>query len=216
MTPSPKCCRVRSNVPYQDGSCHHLQNQILQRSQQQHLHICLLAVQPYQPRHIKAGNSSHEGHNSSHQQRRTTYQERRNRHALDQIRCCHGNGFRQLLSLPHHDDWSLVQQRFFTIHPKTGQTIQPQCFQKNDQTHVPSAHLNVHNFFSFSSQPEAKEQPQQCQDKKEHRWQHDLTSQASFFYALELSQPRCTDHGTQISQLLFSVIFAQWDSDLLG
>jgi hypothetical protein len=34
-------------VPCQDGSCHCPQNQILQRSQQQHPHICLLAVQPY-------------------------------------------------------------------------------------------------------------------------------------------------------------------------
>jgi hypothetical protein len=172
------------HVPGQDGSSHHPQNQILQRNKQQHPHICLLAIQQNQPRHIQTSNSGYERSHSSHWQRRTTYQERRDWHALDQIGRGNGHVLMWLLSLPHHDDWSLVQQRLFTIHPKTGQTIQPQRFQKNDQTHVLLAHPIVHNSFSFPPRPKPRKQPQQCQDKKERRWQHDLTSQASPLCAL--------------------------------
>ncbi len=121
---------------------------------------------------------------SSHRQRCTTYQERRNWHSLNQIGCDNGHVPRQLLSLPHHDDRLLVQRCIFTIHSKTGRTTQPQRFQKNNQRHVPPAHPNVHNSFSFPPRPEAKEQPQQCRDKKECRWRHDLTSQASPLCAL--------------------------------
>ncbi len=46
----PNVVRQLQHVPCQDRSCHRTQNQILQRSQQQHPHICFLAVQPYQPR----------------------------------------------------------------------------------------------------------------------------------------------------------------------
>jgi hypothetical protein len=47
-------------VSTQDGSSHHLQNQILQRSKQQHPNISLLAIQQNQPRHIQASNSGYE------------------------------------------------------------------------------------------------------------------------------------------------------------
>ncbi len=111
--------------------------------------------------------------------------------------------------------WS--SKAFFALHLKTGQTIQPQRFQKNDRTHVPPAHPSIHNSFSFPPRPrpKAKKQPQQCQDKKKLRWQHDLASQVSPLCTLELSQPRSTNRGTQISQQLFFSHFAQWDSDLL-
>jgi hypothetical protein len=38
------------------------------------------------------------------------------------------------------------------------------------KTHDPLAHPNIHNSFKFPPRPKAKEQPQQCRDKKKCRW----------------------------------------------
>jgi hypothetical protein len=186
------------HVPCQDGSCHHPQNQILLRSQQRHPlsafwqfnhinHVTLKQV-------LAAMNDTIQaiGKDVLHFKKEETVMLSIRSGAAMAIFL--GNCLVCLIMMIGR--WS--SNTFLQYIRKTVQTIQPQCFQKNNQAHVPLPHPNIHNSFSFPPRPEAREQPQQCQDKKEHRWQHDSTSQASSFCAPQLSQSCSTDRGTQI------------------
>ena len=61
------------------------------------------------------------------------------RHTLHPFGSSYSNVPQQMLSFSHHNDQSLVQQRFPALILETGQGIQPQRFPKNANPHVSQA-----------------------------------------------------------------------------